>query len=285
MKMSNRILENVLKEGKRLLREAGIISWALDADIIMAYVLKISREQLITKNKYTLSIDEFELFHKIIEKRRNFMPIAYIINHVEFMGLDFYIDENVLIPRPDTETLVEAAIKSIMENNVETVLDICTGSGAIGISIAHHCPQIKVTLADISRKALDIARINSEKNSICIDCIESDMFENIEKKFDLIVSNPPYISKNEMAELPENVANYEPHMALYGGEDGLLFYRVLAKSAKNYLTPAGKIFVEIGSTQKNDVIGIFGKENFIPYSSLKDLAGLDRTLIFGKNIK
>ena len=277
------VLEDVLRDAKKILRDAGISSWALDADILICHVLKITREQLIIRNKSVLSDDELELFQKNIEKRRKLMPVAYITNYVEFMGLDFYVDENILIPRPDTEILVEASIKYINENNVKTVLDICSGSGAIGISIARYCPHVKVTALDISRKALDIARINSKRNNVCIDYIESDMFKNVKKTFDIIVSNPPYISQIEMDELPKNVADYEPHMALYGGKDGLSFYKILAESG-NYLNSYGKIFIEIGANQKNDIIDIFKKENFILHSALKDLAGLDRTLIFGKNI-
>jgi len=276
-------LENTLRRAKDMLREAGISSWALDADILMTYVLKLRREQLITNNKYLLSCGEEKLFWSFVEKRLNSMPVSYITNTVEFMGLNFYINENVLIPRPDTETLVEAAIAYINKSGSKSVLDMCSGSGAMAVSISHYCPDVKVAAADICSKALTVAKKNAESNKAFIDFIKSDMFENVERTFDVIVSNPPYISRKEMAELHKNVADYEPRLALYGGEDGLDFYKVLSKAGK-YLNSEGKIFLEIGSTQKNDITEIFASENFYPVSALKDLAGLDRTLIFGKNI-
>jgi len=277
-------LEDILRDAKKELREAGISSWAIDGDILMAHALGWRKESLITNNRHALSDEELEFFNTLIEKRLNFMPVAYIINRVEFMGLDFFVDENVLTPRPDTEILVEAAIEFINENGARSALDMCTGSGAIAISIARFCPSVKVTAADISQAALEVARINGEKNDVQIDFVESDMFENIEGAFDIIISNPPYISAQEMTELSDNVSKYEPHMALYGGEDGLSFYRRLSKVGE-YLSRMGVIIIEIGAHQKDAVVDIFIKENFCLYSAFKDLAGLDRTLIFGKNIK
>jgi len=266
-----------------VLRESGIESWAIDGDILMSQAVKMRKESLITQNRYILSSEEAELFATFVEKRQGHMPIAYITNRVEFMGLEFFVDENVLIPRPDTEILVEAAIEHIGRSGATTILDMCTGSGGVAVSIAHYCPEAEVTAVDISRKALDIAKINGKKNEVFINYIESNMFENIKGVFDIIVSNPPYITKHEMGELPDNVAKYEPHLALYGGEDGLLFYRQLSKAGK-YLQDDGIIMIEIGAYQKDDVVNIFRIEGFCLKSALKDLAGLDRTLIFGKNI-
>lgn len=279
--MSN-ILENALKDGKQILKTAGISSWALDADVLMAHATKMRREELITNNRYNLPFEELEAFQSFIERRRKLSPIAYITNHIEFMGLDFFVNENVLIPRPDTEILVEAVIKHINESGTEVVLDMCTGSGAIAISIAHYCPKVKVTAVDISQEALEIARLNSEKNNVRIDFIESDMFESVKSSFDIIVSNPPYVSKSEMSLLEANVYDYEPHMALCGGQDGLSYYKILAK-ARTYLCPEAIMCVEIGAYQKDDVIDIFKEEDFHLKSSLKDLAGLDRVLIFSEN--
>ena len=276
-------LENALRNGKKILREAGITSWAIDGDILMAHTLRMRKESLITENRYSLSAQELELFNSRIEKRQKLMPVAYIINHVEFMSLDFFVNESVLIPRPDTEILVEAAIEHINKSGAKTVLDMCTGSGAIAISIAHYCPQVAVMAVDISRAALDVAKKNADKNGVRINFIVSDMFENIEDKFDIIISNPPYISRQEMTELADNVSKYEPYLALFGGDDGLEFYRSLSKANK-YLREESVIIIEIGAYQKNDIVDIFRKEGFYLYSALKDLVGLDRTLIFGKNI-
>jgi len=276
-------IQDLIQSGASILKDIGIESFVLDCQLLLAHALGADKQYIILNPNEDVCSEDYAKFQKLIERRANREPLQYIIQKCEFFGMDFYVDENVLVPRPDTEILVEASIKYINENNVKTVLDICSGSGAIGISIARYCPHVKVTALDISRKALDIARINSKRNNVCIDYIESDMFKNVKKTFDIIVSNPPYISQIEMDELPKNVADYEPHMALYGGKDGLSFYKILAESG-NYLNSYGKIFIEIGANQKNDIIDIFKKENFILHSALKDLAGLDRTLIFGKNI-
>ena len=275
-------LEEALRDAKKVLREAGIDSWAIDGDVLMAHALGMRRESLITENRRALSEDELGLFNSYVERRQKLMPVAYIINRVEFMGLDFFVDEDVLIPRPDTETLVEAAIERINKSGAKTVLDMCTGSGAIAISIAHYCPKSQVSAVDISQAALKTAKKNAGGNGVQIDFIASDMFEDVEDKFDIIVSNPPYISGQEMTELSDNVSNYEPHLALFGGVDGLGFYRRLSKSGK-YLQEKGVIIIEIGAYQKNDIVEIFRKEGFCLHSVFKDLAGLDRTLIFGEN--
>ena len=277
-------LEDALRDGKKALREVGIDSWAIDGDVLMVHALGIRKESLITENRRVLSVGELELFSSYIKKRQKLMPIAYITNHVEFMSLDFFVDERVLIPRPDTEILVEAAIEHIRKSGAKTVLDMCCGSGAIAISIAHYCPQVEVSAVDISRAALDVAQKNADKNGVRVNFIQSDMFENIENKFDIIISNPPYISGQEMTELSDNVSKYEPHLALFGGEDGLEFYRRLSKAGK-YLNETSVIIIEIGAYQKNDIVEIFRKTGFCLHLAFKDLGGLDRTLIFGENIK
>jgi len=277
-------LEDALRDGKKVLREAGIDSWTIDGNILMAHALRMRKESLITENRRVLSAAELELFNSHIEKRRNLMPVAYITNHVEFMSLDFFVDESVLIPRPDTEILVEATIEHISKSGAKTVLDMCSGSGAIAISIARYCQEAEVTAVDISQAALDVAQKNADKNSVRVNFILSDMFENIEDKFDIIMSNPPYISGQEMAELSDNVSKYEPHLALFGGDDGLEFYRRLSKAEK-YLHDEGVIIIEIGAYQKDDIVEIFRKAGFGLHLALKDLGGLDRTLIFGENVK
>ena len=277
-------LEDALRDGKKALREAGIDSWSIDGDVLMSHALRMRKESLITENRRVLSTAELEQFSTHIEKRRKLMPVAYIISHIEFMSLDFFVDESVLIPRPDTEILVEAAIEHINKSGAKTVLDMCTGSGSIAISVAHYCPQIKVSAADISQAALKVAKKNADKNGVRIKFTLSDMFESIEGNFDIILSNPPYISGQEMTELPDNVSKYEPHLALFGGDDGLEFYRRLAKSGE-YLCEEGVIITEIGAYQKYAIVEIFRKAGFYLRSAFKDLSGLDRTLIFGKNIR
>jgi len=276
-------LEDALRNGKKTLREMGIDSWAIDGNVLMAHALGVRKESLITENRRVLSTEEQEQFNSYIEKRKKLMPVAYITNHAEFMSLDFYVDENVLIPRPDTEILVEAAIEHINKSGAKTVLDMCTGSGAIAVSLAHYCSQVEVTAVDISPSALDVAQKNADKNGVRVNFIQSDMFESTEGKFDIIVSNPPYISGQEMTELSDNVSKYEPHLALFGGYDGLEFYRCLAK-AREFMLEKGVIIIEIGAYQKHDIVEIFRESGFCLQLALKDLGGLDRTLIFGENI-
>jgi len=285
--MEPNYLGDILKEAKQALRISGISSWSIDAEIIMGYITDLRKEQLITHDKQALSTKDIAGFKTAIGKRLNLMPVQYIINKAEFMGLDFYVDGHVLIPRPDTEILVEAVIEYIKESKAQRVLDICTGSGAIAIALAKYCPEIKeIVASDISKKALAVAYVNAVDNGVGdkIRFEESDFLENITGKFDVIVSNPPYIREADIDELEVNVKAYEPLIALAGGSDGLFFYKKLAEECEDYLNESGRIFLEIGYDQAEAVTGIFSKNGFKSFSLLKDLAGLDRTLIFGKNI-
>jgi len=280
-------LGEILKNAKQRLFRVGISTWALDAEIILAYILDLRKEQLITHDNYVLSPKQLEDFEAAVEKRLNFMPVQYIIKKAEFMGLDFYVDSHVLIPRADTEMLVEAAMDYMKASEAQTLLDICTGSGAIAISLAKYCPGlVKITASDISAKALAVAHVNAVDNGVAekIEFEESNLLENITGLFDIIVSNPPYIREADIKELSANVAAYEPFIALSGGEDGLFFYRKLAEECGFYLNQNGRIFLEIGYDQAESVTEIFFDQGFCRISLIKDLAGLDRTLIFGKNI-
>ena len=217
---------------------------------------------------HTMEIPEDKIleFHNGLEKIKNNTPIQYITNHQEFMKLDFYVDENVLIP--------QSPIK---------ILDLCTGSGAIAISLAKYIENCEITATDISNKAIQIAKLNAEKNLVHrkITFIESDMFENIPKtKFDIIVSNPPYIETNVIKTLSQEVQN-EPHIALDGGDDGLKFYRLIVKTAKDYLSADGKVFVEIGYNQKEKLCELISNsEHFSNPICVKDLGENDRVIVF-----
>ena len=234
-----------------------------------------------------VKINEFEIG---LEKIKNNIPIQYITNHQEFMKLDFYVDENVLIPQPDTEILVEEVIKYVNENAENfsnsspiKILDLCTGSGAIAISLAKYIENVEITATDISNKAIQIAKLNAEKNLVHkkIKFIESDMFENIEKnQFDIIISNPPYIETNIIPTLDKEVQK-EPFIALDGGDDGLRFYRLIIKNAKDYLAPTGKISLEIGYNQKEAIFNLIKNcDNFNNPVCIKDLGGNDRVIEF-----
>ncbi|MFG6319256.1 MAG: peptide chain release factor N(5)-glutamine methyltransferase [Clostridia bacterium] len=194
------------------------------------------------------------------------------------MGLNFYVNENVLIPQPDTEILVEEVLQLLKQNVSKKILDICTGSGAIAISIAKMQENSTVTASDISKKAINIARKNSVDNNTDIEFVLSNMFEKINGKFDIIVSNPPYIEENVISTLPKEVQK-EPYIALSGGEDGLKFYRIIAKEGKKFLNANGYIAVEIGYNQKEKVIELFEKEEYKEVYSKKDFGGNDRIVI------
>lgn len=257
-------------------------------------------------NKYELVINhtqevdnyKFKEFESGLEKIKNNTPIQYIINNQEFMKMNFYVDENVLIPQPDTEILVEEVIKyctnaitptnqNITENttNKIKILDLCTGSGAIAISLAKYIENCEITATDISNKALQIAKLNAEKNLVHkkINFIESNMFEKITKKdFDIIVSNPPYIESDTIKTLSPEV-QYEPNIALDGGVDGLDFYKIIINNSANYLKNNGKLFLEIGYNQKDSLFNLINNSNdFSDPVCLKDFSGNDRVIICKK---
>ena len=199
------------------------------------------------------------------------------------MGLNFYVDENVLIPQPDTEILVEEAIKTIKQNNITNILDLCTGSGAIAVSIAYYCKNTNVTASDISKNALNIAKKNSKQNNTSIQFVESNLFENISNNnFDIIVSNPPYIKTDEIEKLSKEVKN-EPYIALDGGKDGFEFYKSILKHAGEYLNTNGYLLLEIGYNQGEVVLNLEHPNlKIITAQPIKDLSGNDRVVIFQK---
>lgn len=259
----------------------------IESKILIKYILKKDNTYIISNGKNKLSDDEESILNKYVNKLKNGYPLQYITNNQEFMGLNFYVDENVLIPQPDTEVLVESAIKYITEitvnkkisiNNIK-LLDLCTGSGAIAISLKKYIPQIKVYASDISEKALEISKINANNNNVEINFIKSDMFKNINEKFDIIVSNPPYIKTSEISKLSKDVQN-EPVLALDGGDDGLKFYRLISEQINDYLKSDGILMMEIGFDQANQVKSIFKNAKII-----KDYAKNDRVVIWNRSQK
>lgn len=208
-------------------------------------------------------------------------PLQYITNQQEFMKLNFYVDENVLVPRPDTEILVEEVIEIVKKQKKEQILDLCTGSGAIGISIAKYVASSNVVLADISKEALQVAKKNAKQNGVekQITLIQSNLFEKIQTTFDIIVSNPPYIRSKVIKTLQKEVQQ-QPQIALDGGEDGIFFYRDIIKKAKQYLNPNGYLCLEIGYDQKESVIGLLEESNqYQEIENKKDLSENDRVII------
>ncbi|MCI8486868.1 MAG: peptide chain release factor N(5)-glutamine methyltransferase [Clostridia bacterium] len=286
-------ISELLYESINKLKEYNVQDARLQAKILMEYILKVDEQFLIVHGQEELTLQKQNEFKKGIHKLIEGVPIQYITNIQEFMKLKFYVDENVLIPQPDTEILVEEVVKKyrvnindsfskdIINNSEIEILDLCTGSGAIGISLEKYINKCKVTCTDISMKALQVAKLNAEKNLVHknMEFILSDLFENLQgRKFDIIVSNPPYIKKDIINTLEKTVQN-EPHLALDGGEDGLDFYKRISNDAYKFLKPDGEIFLEIGYNQKEDVIRLL--ENTNQYKNIKciqDLAGNDRVV-------
>ena len=240
----------------------------------------LAKDNVYIRVHYLDNVDErsVERFKNNIQNFLEGIPIQYINNKAYFMGLEFYVDENVLIPRCDTEILVEEMIKIIKKDSLLKILDLCTGSGAIAISLKKYLNNIEIMASDISDKALMVAKKNASKIGVDVKFIESDLFNNINGKFDLIVSNPPYIKKSVIPSLDKQVRN-EPILALDGGKDGLDFYRKISYEAKKFLNNNGYLCFEIGYDQRKDVEDILLQNGYINIYSKKDYGGNDRIII------
>ncbi len=280
--MSKKI-KDILIENKKILKENAFETYSLDVEVILMYVTGFSKTELYLNLDYVLTKIEQEKFESFFNRRLKNEPIAYIVGKCEFMGIELLLNNQTLIPRPDTEILVEKAIEIINKNMFKYVIDIGTGSGAIAISLAKYC-NINIDAIDINEKALEMCKKNAYLNNIKnINFIQSDIFSNINSKYDIIVSNPPYIKTNEISSLEKNVKDYEPLLALDGGEDGLIFYKKIIDKAKLYLNRGGYLMFEIGYNQANDVKHLMKKNDFYDVTILKDLSGLDR-VVFGNII-
>lgn len=258
----------------------------IEAKILLKYILQKEESYIIANaNTQLTKMQENELIN-CINKITEGYPLQYITNQQYFMGLSFYVDENVLIPQPDTEILVETVIKNITELGIKNkfdlgnmkVLDLCTGSGAIAISIKKYLPEVQVFASDISKNALKIAQKNANNNKVKINFIESNMFKNISETFDVITSNPPYIKTEEIRKLSKQVQN-EPKLALDGGKDGLDFYKIIAKEGPKHLNKNGVILMEIGYDQGKAVTNLFKNSKCI-----KDYAGNSRVVVWNRRI-
>ena len=223
--------------------------------------------------------EEKQFVEEIYKKLAAHIPAQYIIGHAEFFGMQLKVDERVLIPRPETEELVELILAENPEENLK-VLDIGTGSGAIALALAKNRPDWSVTAADISQDALELATENAKRQDLDLTFIRTDCFSEISSKYDIIVSNPPYISRADEVEVGLNVLHSEPHLALFADEDGLAIYRKIAEESKDYLNDGGKIYLEIGYKQGQSVPALF-KENFPEkrVRTLKDQFGQDRMVV------
>lgn len=270
-------LKELLADGTKMLTQAGIDEAELDARYILEYITGLNSAQYFIHSEDIIEKNKAEEFFRLIERRSKRIPLSYVIGTRDFFGLTFKVDENVLIPEQETELLVEEVIK---HSEGKSVLDMCTGSGCIAISIALFGKPSKVAASDISEKALEVARENAKSlKSGEISFIQGDMFENVTDKFDIIVSNPPYIETGEIDELMPEVRDYIPRLALDGDIDGLKFYRIISKEAVKKLNKNGRIFYEIGYNQSRAVASILLENGFTDVKIMKDYSGLDRLVM------
>ena len=270
-------LKGLLTDGTKMLTQAGIDEAELDARYILEYITGLNSAQYFIHSEDIIEKNKAEEFFRLIERRSKRIPLSYVIGTRDFFGLTFKVDENVLIPEQETELLVEEVIKY---SEGKSVLDMCTGSGCIAISIALFGKPSKVAASDISEKALEVARENAKSLKAGeISFIQGDMFENVTDKFDIIVSNPPYIETGEIDELMPEVRDYIPRLALDGDIDGLKFYRIISKEAVKKLNKNGRIFYEIGYNQSRAVASILLENGFTDVKIMKDYSGLDRLVM------
>lgn len=275
-------IRETIRKGMITLKNNGIDEPNLKARLLMQFILNKPRQYLLVYDNHTLTLRQEVDYFKAIKKVSNGVPLQHITHMQEFMKMNFYVNEDVLIPRPDTETLVEEVIKIAKKINAKKILDLCTGSGAIAVSLAKYIEESNITAVDISSQALRIAKLNAKNNNVenQITFVESNLFNEMAKeKYDIIVSNPPYIKKELIKKLDKEVQK-EPTIALDGGYDGLDFYRKIIHQSYEYLKFNGYLCLEIGYDQKIDVIELI--ENEEKYSNTyckKDLYGNDRVII------
>ena len=273
-------LKEAYEYGQVQLKNAQIEDADLDAWYLLEYVTGVSRTMYFMDMNCEVSEEEEREYFRCVETRATHVPLQHITGVQEFMGLPFYVNEHVLVPRQDTEVLVESVL-DILEPEMR-VLDMCTGSGCILISLMKLCNLANVigVGADISEEALRVSRKNAEQLGVEATWIHSDLFSAVEGQYDVIISNPPYIRTSVIEGLKEEVKFHDPFIALDGKEDGLYFYRRIVDESPNYLKKGGKLYFEIGHDQGDDVSGLMKVAGFSGVTVKKDLAGLDR-VVFG----
>lgn len=275
------LVRDIINKAQNTLEAAGIADSQVDSWLLAEFVFGITRAKYYANMQMTVDGKSAEKYNELVNQRAGHIPLQHLVGTQEFMGLTFKVNENVLIPRQDTELLVEN-VADCLGNGKRTVLDMCTGSGCIAVSIDRLSKNSKVTAVDISEKALEVAQENNRFNNANVTFIQSDLFTNVTGRYDIIVSNPPYIRTDEIPKLMEEVKSHEPVMALDGMEDGLYFYKKICNEASDYLNDNGKIFFEIGYDQGDDVSEILRQNRFCNIEVLKDLSGNDRVVIARK---
>ena len=269
-------LREAWKLGKDRLTDAQVPDADLDAWYLLEWCTGVNRSNYLAWPEEAISPEQEEQYRQTLNQRERRIPLQQITGEQEFMGLSFYVNEHVLIPRQDTEVLVEETAKFLKDGM--SFLDLCTGSGCILLSLLHLRAGAEGIGADLSPEALKVAAQNRERLGVKAELIESDLFDKIEGAFDVIVSNPPYIKREEIETLMDEVRLHEPYMALDGHEDGLYFYRKIAEEAPKHLRAGGGLFLEIGWDQGESVSELLREQGFSDVKVVKDLAGLDRVV-------
>lgn len=266
----------LLEEGKKTLETAGILEAELDAWYLLSYTISIDRTKFLVDRNDPKELDHdlLEQYRSRLKKRAMRIPLQHILGIQEFMGIEFFVNDKVLIPRQDTEVLVEEVLKE----KGGTVLDLCTGSGCIAVSLAKLGHFQQIDAADISVDALDIAKENAKRAGVQVRFYQGNLFETITQKYDIIVSNPPYIPKEVIETLEPEVKKYEPYQALYGPNHGLYFYETISKFAVDFLNSDGKIFYEIGYDQAEAVCAILERNKYKEIEVIADLSGKNRVV-------
>jgi len=284
MHSSSNTIWSLLAAGYEKLKKAGVESYQIDSQVLLSKALDKDRIFILTHREMPVEEKDAEEFMRLLELREKKMPVKYILGECEFMGHMFKVREGVLIPRPDTEILVESVISLVREHGYKRVCDVCTGSGVIGITVAKECGETRVLCLDISSAALETARENAEALGVAdrvevefSDLLEYPVERNLE--FDVVVSNPPYIRTGEISGLMEDVRDYEPFIALSGGEDGLDFYRRITEQSLKLLGKGGLLAFEIGHDQRADVSKILEDNGFQCIEAYRDLGGNDRVVL------
>ncbi|SHJ86399.1 release factor glutamine methyltransferase [Geosporobacter subterraneus DSM 17957] len=288
-----RTVQDALKDAADRLENSGASTPLLDAEVLLCEVLQIDRLYLYIQRGRSLTQEENDAFEAFLEKRIQGVPLQYIIHRQEFMGLDFYVEEGVLIPRPDTEILVETVLQWVNaeqafkgHQDILKIVDLGTGSGAITVSLAKYIEKVQVYSVDLSEKALAIGQKNAQKHGVLekINFLKGDLLHPLDEedlfgKIDILVSNPPYIPAKDIEGLQIEVAKYEPRMALDGGPDGLDFYRRIVAQGDQLLRPGGRIALEVGHDQAEAVKNMMvAKNKYANINKHKDLAGIERVV-------
>ena len=283
MNQKNKTIAEALREGKMRLKAAGKEAYAFEAELLLEKAAGLNRTALFLRGEEVLSEEVLTAYEGYLSEREQGRPTQYILGEWEFMGLPFSVGEGVLIPRGDTEVLVETILERQQTEKFKSILDIGTGSGCIPISLGHYGKFENIMAVDISQKALDYATKNAHENHIKIDFYESDLFTNLpvewKGRLDAIVSNPPYIPKKDIEELMTEVKDFEPMNALDGGEDGLDFYRAIVEQGREWLVDGGWLFFEIGYDQGEDLKKLLNESGYTEIEVRQDLAGLDRVAL------